>query len=276
MRGAARSDAPRNTDGGRVSPPSGEDEAARKLLVRARGVTKTFGTGPLATPVLKGIDLEIATGELALLMGPSGSGKTTLISVLAGLLRATSGTVELCSQKISELPEDAIARVRRESLGFVFQSYNLFPALSALDNVAEVLVMKGAPRVIARERASRALEAVGLGERLTYLPSSLSGGQKQRVAVARALAGEPALVLGDEVTAALDRESAEAVLGILRRRVGPGSSVLLVTHDRRLERYADRVIEMEDGRIVRDERRVPDFVAPPHSPAANAGFGRVA
>ncbi len=223
-------------------------------LIRATRVTKTFGEGALATPVLKGIDLAVEPGELVLLMGPSGSGKTTLLSVLAGLLRPTAGAVELCGHALTQMSEAQVARVRRENLGFVFQSYNLFPALTALDNVAEVLALKGRPRREARERAARALESVGLGHRLDFLPRDLSGGQKQRVAVARALAGDPALVLGDEVTAALDRESSEKVLEILRAQVSERASVLLVTHDRRLERWADRVIDMEDGRVVRDER----------------------
>jgi putative ABC transport system ATP-binding protein len=221
-----------------------------RALVETRAVTKVFKAGATETPVLRGIDIAIGPGELVLLMGPSGSGKTTLISIIAGFLRPSSGSVALCGEPVSELSEAEVTRVRRRSLGFVFQTYNLFPALTALDNVAEVLVLKGTPRPEARARARGALEAVGLGHRLDFLPRDLSGGQKQRVAVARALAGDPALVIGDEVTAALDRESADTVLEILARHRGPRSSVLLVTHDRRLERFADRVIEMQEGRIV--------------------------
>ena len=220
-------------------------------LMRAEGVTKSYGAGALATEVLRGVTVELSEGELVLLMGPSGSGKTTLLSILAGLLRPSAGRVELCGAPISELDELAVTRVRRERLGFVFQGDNLFPALSALDNVAEVLALKGTPRRDARAQARAALEAVGLGHRLTSLPRDLSGGEKQRVAVARALAGEPSLVLGDEVTSALDRRSAEAVVELLRRHPGPGRAVLLVTHDPRLLRWADRVIEIEDGRIGR-------------------------
>ncbi len=235
-----------------ASPP-GPREGLRpsdSLLIEARGLTKTFRNGATETPVLRGIDMEIAPGELVLLMGPSGSGKTTLISILAGFMRPTKGRVVLCGEPVSELSESEVTRVRRENLGFVFQSYNLFPALTALDNVAEVLVLKGARRGEARERAAQALEGVGLGSRLGYLPCDLSGGQKQRVAVARALAGGPSLVIGDEVTAALDRESADNVLEILARQRSSRASVLLVTHDRRLERYADRVIEIQEGRIA--------------------------
>lgn len=222
-----------------------------RLLVRAERLEKTFGEGELATPVLKGIAVEVLAGELVLLMGPSGSGKTTLISILAGLLRPTAGDVELCGAPISELPEAEVTRVRRRHLGFVFQSYNLFPALTALDNIAEVLKLKGLPAREARERATSALADVGLGERLHHRPGELSGGQKQRVAIARALAGGPSLVLGDEVTAALDTHTALHVLEILRRQVTAERGILLVTHDRRLEQFADRVIEIEDGRISR-------------------------
>ena len=223
----------------------------KRVLVRSEALEKTFGEGELETPVLKGVSVEVAAGELVLLMGPSGSGKTTLISILAGLLRPTAGNVELCGSVISELHEAEVTRVRRRHLGFVFQSYNLFPALTALDNIAEVLKLKGLPAREARERATRALTDVGLGERLHHRPGELSGGQKQRVALARALAGDPALIMGDEVTAALDTHTALHVLEILRGQVSAERGILLVTHDKRLEQFADRVIEIEDGQISR-------------------------
>ena len=222
-----------------------------RVLVDAHGVKKTFGHGELATPVLKGIDMKVFAGELALLMGPSGSGKTTLISVLAGLLKPTGGSVELCGEPLTSLSETAITSIRRRHLGFVFQSYNLFPALTALENISEVLKMKGTPPQQADEKAAAALTTVGLGERLRYLPSELSGGQKQRVAIARALAGDPSLILGDEVTAALDTHTALNVVGILRQQVSPERGILLVTHDHRLAEFADRVIEIEDGAVSR-------------------------
>lgn len=223
----------------------------KRVLVRSEALEKTFGEGELETPVLKGVSVEVAAGELVLLMGPSGSGKTTLISILAGLLRPTAGNVELCGSVISELHEAEVTRVRRRHLGFVFQSYNLFPALTALDNIAEVLKLKGLPAREARERATRALTDVGLGERLHHRPGELSGGQKQRVAIARALAGDPALIMGDEVTAALDTHTALHVLEILRGQVSAERGILLVTHDKRLEQFADRVIEIADGRVAR-------------------------
>lgn len=222
-----------------------------RCLVRASGLHKSFGKGELAVPVLRGVDIQVNAGELALVMGPSGSGKTTLISILAGLLRSSGGEVELCGNRISEMSERAVTEIRRQHLGFVFQSYNLFPALTALDNVAEVLRLKGLSGRVAREQAETALAAVGLGDRLTHRPGALSGGQKQRVAIARALAGNPSLVFGDELTAALDSHTAWQVMEILRAQIGPTRGILLVTHDRRLDQFADRVIEMEDGMIAR-------------------------
>lgn len=221
-------------------------------LVRAKDVTRSYGEGDLAVPVLHGITIEIRAGELSLLMGPSGSGKTTLLSILAGLLRPTTGDVELCGVPISSLPDAEAARVRRRNLGFVFQTYNLFPALTALDNVAEVLALQGRSIGEARDMAKRALEHVGLATRLHHRPGELSGGQKQRVAIARAIAGDPRLVLGDEITAALDSATGMAVMEILRGLVDARRGVLIVTHDHRMERFADRIIEIEDGLITAD------------------------
>jgi putative ABC transport system ATP-binding protein len=224
--------------------------ATSSTLLVAQGVTKVFGRDDLATRVLHGVSCEVRCGELVLLYGPSGSGKTTLVSILAGLMRPTTGDVMLAGHPISAMTEEQVARVRRERVGFVFQTYNLFPALTARDNVAEPLVLKGTSREVARKRADEVLGRVGLGHRLDHRPAQLSGGQKQRVAIARALAGGPNLIVGDEVTAALDTDSARSVMAMLRAHVSPERSVLVVTHDRRLEEFADRVIEMEDGRIA--------------------------
>jgi putative ABC transport system ATP-binding protein len=223
-------------------------------LIRALDVQKTYGAGALATRVLHGVSFELPPGELCLLMGPSGSGKTTLISILAGLLRPTRGAIELCGRPIAERPSSEVSQVRRHHLGFVFQTYNLFPALSALDNVAEVLRLKGVGRAAALVRARAALVRVGLADRMGHRPDELSGGQKQRVAIARAIAGEPDLVVGDEITSALDGATAVTIMELLRGWVGPRNAVLLVTHDHRMERFADRVVELEDGRVVRERR----------------------
>jgi putative ABC transport system ATP-binding protein len=228
------------------------------ILVRASGVSKSFGSADGETSVLKAVNLEIRAGELTLLMGPSGSGKTTLVSILAGLLRPTSGKVELCGAAISELDEAHVSAVRRKHIGFIFQTYNLFPALTALDNVALGYRMRAESKPRARDHARAALTGVGLGSRCQYLPAKLSSGQKQRVAVTRALAGDPAIVIGDEPTAALDGPSAMGVMALLRERVTPQSAVLVVTHDHRLERYAHRTVYMEDGQILSETRHAAD------------------
>jgi putative ABC transport system ATP-binding protein len=226
-------------------------------LVRVRGVDKRYATVDGEVSVLRQVDFELYAGELTLLMGPSGSGKTTLVSIVAGLLRPSAGQVELCGAAISELDEAAVSRVRRAQVGFIFQTYNLFPGLTALDNVALGFRMRGHANASAREHARVALASVGLSERAGYLPEQLSSGQKQRVAVARALSGGPTVVIGDEPTAALDRSSAMAVLGLLRERVTAASAVLVVTHDQRLEQYAHRTLYMADGRIEGERRHTP-------------------
>jgi putative ABC transport system ATP-binding protein len=202
-------------------------------------------------------------------MGPSGSGKTTLLCLLSGLLRPTTGDVELCDVPISRLPDRAAAEVRRRGVGFVFQTYNLFPALSALDNVAEVLALKGMPRTQALAAARAALRQVGLGHRLAHRPGELSGGERQRVAIARAMANGPALIFGDEPTAALDRHTGLEVVDLLKKLVNQDCGVLLVTHDPRLLPFADRLIEIDDGRITSDQivRSAPVHNRPP-APAA--------
>jgi putative ABC transport system ATP-binding protein len=231
-------------------PPAGAPGA--QVLAQARAVSKTFSSGSLVATVLHEVSLAVRAGEFALLMGPSGSGKTTLLCLLSGLLRPSEGQIDLCGVPISSLPDRAAAEVRRRSVGFVFQTYNLFPALTALDNVAEVLALKGMPRPRALEVASAALARVGLAHRLRHRPGELSGGERQRVAIARALAGEPALIFGDEPTAALDRHTGLEVVELLKQQVNERCGVLLVTHDPRLLPFADRVIEIDDGRILCD------------------------
>ncbi|MET0386494.1 MAG: ABC transporter ATP-binding protein, partial [Polyangiales bacterium] len=223
-------------------------------LSRATGVSKRFGSGDTAVTALHEVDLTVAAGELTLLMGPSGSGKTTLVSILAGLLWPSEGRVELCGAPISTLDEAGAAAVRRRHVGFIFQGYNLFPGLRALDNVALGYRLRGLARAEARGLARDALDTVGLADRADHLPGKLSSGQKQRVAIARALAGAPALLIGDEPTAALDSSTAMGVMRLLRERVTPSAGVLVVTHDPRLQRFAHRTVYMEDGRIVREER----------------------
>jgi putative ABC transport system ATP-binding protein len=237
-----------------VEPPRPEPELT---VVRATELVKAYGRGAGAVEVLRGVSLAVPSGGLTLVMGPSGSGKTTLLSVLTGLSRPDEGSVELCGEPLASYDEARAAAARARHVGFVFPGHNLFPALRALDNVALALTARGAALGEARERAREALERVGLGARAGHRPGALSGGERQRVAVARALVGSPTLLVGDEVTAALDTDGAFRVMEMLRNYVTPRTAVLLVTHDRRLETFADRVIEVADGRVRRDRALSP-------------------
>lgn len=221
-------------------------------LASARGVSFAYGEAPLVTKVLHELSLDVEPGELTVLMGPSGSGKTTLISILAGLLRPTTGTVTLAGEEITRMDDAEVTAARRRSLGFVFQAFHLFPALSATDNVAEILALSGLSIRRARERARALLTRFGLEGRLDNLPGQLSAGQRQRVAIARALAPDPKIVIADEPTVALDGPTAKSVMGLLREYVSGGTGVLLVTHDARIIEPTDRVVEIEDGRIAKD------------------------
>ncbi|HEY5952309.1 MAG TPA: ABC transporter ATP-binding protein [Kofleriaceae bacterium] len=232
-------------------PPSGTWRASAPMLA-AQGVRKIYGKGALATHVLHDVTIAIPPGQLVMLTGPSGSGKTTLISILAGLIRPTSGIVDVCGHRLTSLTESDNARVRRDHVGFVFQADNLFPALTALANVVEVLCLRGLPRHVARPVARAALARVGLADRIDHRPGELSGGQRQRVAVARALASRPSLLIGDEITSALDGSTALEIMQLVRAFVTDDTAAVIVTHDHRLERFADRIIRMEDGRIVAD------------------------
>jgi len=218
--------------------------------VRVRGVYKGFGEGQTRIPVLKGVDLDVALGEILLLAGPSGSGKTTLLSVIAGILDSDGGALNVLGSSIPELSPDAKTRFRKQNLGFIFQQYNLLPTLTAAENAAVPLIIRGLPRSQAITRATEVLHQVGLGDRIDFLPAKLSGGQQQRVAIARALAGEPRLILCDEPTANLDGESGRKAMELLRR-IGnrPDRAMIVVTHDSRIFEFADRIAHMEDGRI---------------------------
>ncbi|HML62837.1 MAG TPA: ABC transporter ATP-binding protein [Solidesulfovibrio sp.] len=227
--------------------------AAPETLLRAQGVAKTFTLGKVAVPALRGVDVSVRAGEVCLLMGPSGSGKTTLLSILGCILSPSAGSVVVMGRETAGLPERELTRVRQAYIGFVFQSYNLFPTLYAVENVQVALDLRGVAGGEAKSRAHAALAAVGLADKAHVLPRDLSGGQKQRVAIARALVAEPAIILADEPTAALDSETGRGVIASLRElAVGRGSSVVIVTHDPRIAAFADRVIRIEDGRIASD------------------------
>jgi putative ABC transport system ATP-binding protein len=217
-------------------------------LVRVKNLALTVPSAAGPVNILRGIDIDIAKGEAVGLIGPSGSGKTSLLMVLAGLERATSGSVWLGGQDITSLNEDALARLRREQVGIVFQAFHLIPTMTALENVAIPLELAGVRN--ASDRARAALAAVGLGHRLTHLPGQLSGGEQQRTALARAFAPEPALLLADEPTGNLDHATGETVIDLLfALRQRTGTTLLLITHDRGLAARCDRQVHLADGRV---------------------------
>lgn len=220
------------------------------VVARLVGSGKIYGAGETAVTALADASLDIHAGEVTLIEGPSGSGKTTLISILGLLLRPTSGEVWIEGRNVAALGERDLPPLRARNFGFVFQGFNLFPALSALENVAMAIQMKDPRARDPRGEARRLLELVGLGDRAHHLPADLSGGQKQRVAIARALGGNPPILVGDEPTAALDTKTALSVMELLRDLATTrGRAIVVVTHDPRLERFADRVIRVEDGRV---------------------------
>jgi putative ABC transport system ATP-binding protein len=218
--------------------------------IAARGVSMSFQSGADCYQALKKIDLELQSGEIQLLMGPSGSGKTTLLSILAGILTPTEGEVHLLGQEITGMSRSQLARFRLAHIGFIFQGFNLFPALTALENVQVALTVKGVRKQTAAKEARILLEQVGLAEKANQLPRDLSGGQKQRVAIARALGGDPKLIMADEPTAALDSQNGYAVIELLHRLAKEHNrTVLMVTHDSRIIDFADRVVNLEDGTL---------------------------
>jgi putative ABC transport system ATP-binding protein len=222
----------------------------RSMAVRCSGVTKSFPAGDGYVEVLHGINFEVPAGELTMLVGPSGCGKTTLISIIAGILSATAGTVETCGKLITQMSDAEKVAFRRRSIGFVFQQYNLLPALTAEENAAIPLVAAGLPMGVAATKAAQILEQIGMAAHLRKLPNQLSGGEQQRVAIARAFVHAPQLIVCDEPTAALDAETGQTVVQILKQAaVVPDRAVIVVTHDTRIFRFADRIARMEDGRI---------------------------
>ena len=232
--------------------------------VSCRNLHKHFGSGEARVEALRGVDFETPFGELSFLVGPSGCGKTTLISIIAGLLDRSSGDMSVLGTNVDDLSATERVLFRRRNLGFIFQQFNLLPALSAAENVAVPLIAAGTPRRQAVERARALLAQLGLGGRVNAPPLTLSGGQQQRVAIARALIHEPRLVVCDEPTAALDHASGEAVMELLAANaVRPGRTVIVVTHDTRVFHYAHSIAHMDDGRIVRVTR--PNRAAEPRT-----------
>jgi putative ABC transport system ATP-binding protein len=225
--------------------------AAIPTAVACTGLTKSFGSGDAQVHVLRGVDVEVAPGEITLLVGPSGCGKTTLISIIAGLLEPTSGDVCIFDRRLGDLRGDALVAFRARMIGFVFQQYNLLPALTAAENASLPLLVQGRRRREAIREAREMLAAVGIGDKADARPAQLSGGQQQRVAIARALIHRPRLLVCDEPTSALDAESGRTVMELLRRvSLDADRAVIVVTHDSRVYRYGDRIIEMGDGRVT--------------------------
>lgn len=226
-----------------------------ETVLRLVGVTQQYGHGATAVSALSGVDLEVRRGELVAVMGASGSGKSTLLAIAGGLARPTTGEVVIEGAFLSEQSAADVARLRRRSLGFVYQDFNLIPTLTAIENVTLPLELDGFRTRVARRAGKDALQSVGLADKLDSYPDDLSGGQQQRVAIARAVVGGRRLILADEPTGALDSVTGELVLRMLRGRVDAGAAGILVTHEARHAAFADRIVFLRDGRIVDETRR---------------------
>ena len=225
--------------------------AEQAIAVQVRGLVKSFGSGETAVTVLKGIDLDVYFGELLLLVGESGGGKTTLLSAIAGILDIDAGDLDVLGSSLTNMSPGTRTRFRGRTMGFIYQQFNLLPALTAAENVAVPLLIQGTRKKEAISRGRLMLERVGLGDRTEFLPRNLSGGQQQRVAIARALVNEPQLLVCDEPTAALDGPNGQKIMELIRD-VGraPDRCVIVVTHDSRIFQFGDRMAELTDGRIV--------------------------
>lgn len=226
-------------------------ESNQEIAVRCRGLTKTYGMGDASVTALRGVDLDVHRGELLMVVGPSGCGKTTLLSVIAAILHQDSGACEVLGRDVNQMGQSERTRFRGESIGYVFQMFNLLPALTAVENVSVPLLVNGVSRREAETRAKDALEAVGLAARRDALPARLSGGQQQRVAIARALVHGPKLIVCDEPTSNLDHAAGHQMMELLRSAArSPDRALIVVTHDPRIFEFADRIARMDDGRIV--------------------------
>ncbi|MGF6821534.1 putative ABC transport system ATP-binding protein [Microbacterium sp. ZKA21] len=224
-------------------------------ILRLDGVTQEYGEGDLLVQALQDVNLTVKRRELVAIMGPSGSGKSTLLSIAGGLQVPAAGGVYIEGRRLGGMTDGEVAKLRRRSLGFVFQDFNLIPTLTALENVILPLELDGFRQRVARRAGAEALESVGLSERMHAYPDDLSGGQQQRVAIARAVVGGRSLILADEPTGALDSVTGEGVLRMLRGRVDAGAAAILVTHEARHAAWADRIVFLRDGRVVDDSRR---------------------
>ena len=234
------------------------------LVIETAKMTKTYGEGDIAVHALKELDLQVERGEFVAIMGPSGSGKSTLMNIIGCLDRATSGLYILDGEDVSRLNRDQLASVRNRKIGFVFQSYNLLPRLSARKNVMLPMMYNGFQNWSEEQRSERAselLDLVGLGDRLHHLPTELSGGQQQRVAIARALINDPSLILADEPTGNLDTRSSTEIMGIFHSLHAQGATIVMVTHEQERAHEAQRVVNVLDGRVVAPQSQIDRLVA---------------
>ncbi len=233
------------------------------LVIEITKLTKTYGEGDIAVHALKELDLQVERGDFVAIMGPSGSGKSTLMNIIGCLDRATSGLYILDGEEVSRLNRDQLAAVRNRKVGFVFQSYNLLPRLSARKNVMLPMMYNGFQNWSEEQRSERAselLDLVGLGDRLHHLPTELSGGQQQRVAIARALINDPSLILADEPTGNLDTRSSTEIMGIFHRLHAQGATIVMVTHEQERAHEAQQVVNVLDGRVVAPQSRIDRLV----------------
>ena len=222
-------------------------------IIKISNLTKTYDMGVMRVHALRGLSLDIAINEYVAIMGPSGSGKSTLLNILGCLDVSTSGQYELNGQQVSKMNDDALAHIRNREIGFVFQTFNLLPRSDALDNVELPLVYSSVTPAVRRERAKNALEAVGLAERMHHRPNELSGGQRQRVAIARALVNDPAIILADEPTGALDTRTSKEIMELFSHLHAQGNTIILVTHEEEIACYSHRIVRFRDGVVERDE-----------------------
>ena len=235
--------------------------------IAVRQLMKTYSEGEARVTALRGVDLDVHAGEIVMLMGPSGSGKTTLLSIMGAILTATSGSVQVSGREVVGLNQKQLPAIRLEHIGFVFQGFNLFPTLTAGENVELMLDLKGIRGAQAKNRAQELLEQVGLGEKYKSFPNDLSGGQKQRVAIARALAGDPQIILADEPTAALDSQTGRIVMQMMKDLAHKRDrAVVIVTHDPRVAEFADRTVHIEDGLVAKNsDLQVPTELLMPEA-----------
>lgn len=225
-------------------------------MIRLKSIVKSYTIGKEEVNVLKGIDLDIRDGEFVAIMGPSGSGKSTLMNIIGCLDRPTSGEYYLNGERVSEHDENELARVRNQSIGFVFQQFQLLPRLNALKNVELPMIYAGKPKSEREEKAAEALKKVGLSDRMYHLPNELSGGQKQRVAIARAIVNEPALILADEPTGALDSKTSVQIMDLFTLLNQEGTTIILVTHEPEVAEYAERIVLVRDGKLTSEYKDV--------------------